>query len=264
MWILLSKVLPHLLYPLTVVLLSGVLGFVLRRLGARRSGASLIALSAIVFVISSNPWLAGRFRAHLEHWYQPVRAADAPTADAIVLLGGGLRLPVPPRVDAEFADAADRVLYASRLYRAGRAPLVVVSGGNVFEQDAAVRSESYYVSRLLQEWGVPASRIIVEGRSRNTRENALETKKILDRERIETILLVTSAMHMPRALATFRGAGVDAVAVPVDYTVSAYSHPAILDFLPSSSAMHANAQTIREYLGIVVYGLRGWLGAPAT
>lgn len=264
MWILLSKVLPYLLYPLTLILILGGLGVALRRFGASRSGSVLLSLAVVVFVASSNPWLAARFRAPLEQWYVPVTAAEAPSADAIVLLGGALYLPVPPRVTAELSDAGDRVLYAARLYRNGRAPRVIVTGGNVFEQADGVRGESWYLAELLTEWGVPSSAITIEEASRNTRENALQTKKILDRERLGTILLVTSAMHMPRALATFKAAGVDAIAVPVDFTVDAYRRPVIFDLLPSANAMAANAYTLREYLGILVYGFRGWLAGPST
>ena len=264
MWILLSKVLPYLLYPLSVVLLSGGLGVLLRRLGARRSGGVMLTFALTVLAVSSNPWLADRFRARLEHWYTPVTAQQAPAADAIVLLGGALYLPVSPRVTAELSDATDRVLYAARLYRAGRAPRIIVTGGNAFEQVDGVRAESWYVAELLAEWGVPPGAITIEENSRNTRQNALETKKILDRDRIKTILLVTSAMHMPRALATFEGVGIDAIAVPVDYTVDAYRMPAILDMLPSAAAMAFNAQTLREYLGIAMYGFRGWLDGRAS
>lgn len=259
MWIVLSKVLPVLVYPLTLFLLLAALAALLRLAGRPRGAGWCLGLALVVLLVGSNPYLASRFRAGLEGGYTPFAAADAPRADAVVLLGGALHLPVPPRPTAELSDAADRVLYAARLYRAGRAGRVIVSGGNVFEQGGGVRGESWYLAELLREWGVPADAIVIEEKSRNTRENALETRKILERERLGTILLVTSAMHMPRALATFRGAGVDAVALPVDYTVGALRRPLILDLLPSAGALQANEQTLREYLGILVYGLRGWL-----
>ncbi len=264
MWVILSKTLPYLLFPLTLVMILGATGFGLRRFGARRSGSVALALALCLLIVSSNPWLAARFRAQLEQWYVPVTAAQAPSADAIVLLGGALYLPVPPRVTAELSGAGDRVLYAARLYRSGRAPRVIVTGGNVFEQPDGVRGESWYLAELLEEWGVPESAILIEESSRNTRQNALETKKILDRERLRTILLVTSAMHMPRALATFRGAGINAIAAPVDFTVDAYRRPGFFELLPTADAMAHNAYTLREYLGIIVYGLRGWLAGPSS
>lgn len=264
MWIELSKALPHLVYPLSVALVLVLAGGVSALAGARRSGGWLAITAAVVLLAASNPLLAKRFRAALEQWYTPLAAADAPRAGAIVVLGGGLALPMPPRVGVELGDAADRVLHGARLYRAGKAPLVVATGGNVFDQGDGVLGEAHYMAALLAEWGVPPAAIIIEHGSRNTRDNALETKKILDRENIETILLVTSAMHMPRALATFLGAGVDAIPVPVDYTVSDYRRPLLLDLLPSAEALAFNTQTVREYLGILVYGVRGWLATAVA
>jgi uncharacterized SAM-binding protein YcdF (DUF218 family) len=264
MWIAMSKILPYLVYPFTLFLILGVVGIVLRSLGARRSGALAMVLSVLVLLAGANPWLASRLRANLEHWYTPVRAADAPVADAIVLLGGALALPVPPRVDAELVDASDRILYASRLFRAGKAPRIVVAGGNVFDQGGDIDPESHYISELLEEWGVPREAIIVEGSSRNTRQNAIETERILKREGLRTVLLVTSASHMPRALATFRALKIDAIPLPVDYSVSDYRHPLALDLVPSAGALAFNANTIREYLGILVYGVRGWLASDET
>jgi uncharacterized SAM-binding protein YcdF (DUF218 family) len=259
MWIELSKILPYLVYPLTLVIGALALGLVLTALGARRAAALCTIAALGVLLAASNPYLASRFRAGLEGWYTPMRADQAPQADAIVLLGGALYLPLPPLVDAELSDAVDRVLAAARLYRAGKAPLVVVTGGNVFYQGEGVHGESWYLARLLGEWGVPRAAVVIEESSRNTRENAVETKKILDRGNLRTILLVTSAFHMPRALATFRRVGIDAVPFPVDFAVSDYARPVLLDLLPSAGALALSTHTLREYLGILVYGLRGWL-----
>lgn len=259
MWIELSKILPYLLYPLSIVLLLLLAGAVARLLGARRAGGVLVSLSVVLLLVASNPWLAREFRARLEQWYPPVTVAETPRAGAIVVLGGALDLPVPPRIVAELNGSADRPLHGARLYRAGKAPLVVVTGGNVFDQGEQIRGEAWYMTQLLIEWGVPGFAIMAEENSRNTRDNALETKKILDREGIHTVLLVTSAMHMPRALATFAGAGIATIPVPVDFTVGDYRQPLLLDLLPSAGALAFNTQTLREYLGIFVYGLRGWL-----
>ena len=96
---------------------------------------------------------------------------------------------------------------------AGKAPLIIVSGGNVFLQEG-IRPESAYTADLLQEWGIPQSAIIFEGNSRNTRENAVETSRLLKNRQLNRVLLVTSAFHMPRALATFRAVGIDAIPSP--------------------------------------------------
>ncbi len=263
MWIIMSKVLPYLVFPLSLTLEFMLFGWILRHLGIKKTGKFFQLTGIAVLLVASSPMAAGLLTKRLEHWYTPVVAAEAPHADAIVLLGGALSLPLSPRVSEELTEASDRVLYAARLYRAGKARRILVTGGNVFEQQEGVKSESWYISRLLQEWGVPAPAILIEDSSQNTRENATESKKILDRENIETILLVTSASHMPRALATFRGEGINAIPAPVDYIVVNYAQPMVLDILPSAGALFLTTRTIREYLGIFVYGMRGWLKAES-
>ncbi|GJL81740.1 MAG: hypothetical protein DHS20C01_13740 [marine bacterium B5-7] len=259
MWIELSKILPYLVYPLTVVIVLAVAGCLAFLMGGYRSGRILVLLSVLFLLIASNPWLASRFRAHLEQWYLPVEIESVPKSQAIVLLAGALQPPVPPRLVADLTGASDRIWQAARLYRAGRAPLVIVTGGNVFKQDDTIHSEAWYIAELLNAWGVPQSAVIIEEDSRNTHENAVFTRKILDRRGILNILLVTSALHMPRALATFKGAGINAIPVSVDFTVAEYRQPLVLKLLPSAGALAANTETLREYLGILIYGMRGWL-----
>jgi uncharacterized SAM-binding protein YcdF (DUF218 family) len=112
----------------------------------------------------------------------------------------------------------------------------------------------------LREWGIPGEVILIEGRSRNTYENALETKKILKDKQFDKILLVTSAFHMPRALATFRTAGIDAIPSPSSYSIVDYTRPRILDWVPSVGNLVRMQAVIHENLGILVYRYRGWIG----
>ena len=236
-----------------------LIGWVLLRLGARKTGGFLVAAGFLVLLVFSSPWVSTSLNRSLEHAYSPTIAEKAPVAEAIVVLGGGVDVPLSPRVSEELNASGDRVLYTARLYRAGRAPWVFVTGGNVFTQSEQVESESFYMSRLLREWGVHPDRIVTEDSSRNTRENAILTKKLLEEKGIKTILLVTSAFHMPRALATFRGVGINAIPAPTDFRIVNYTQPVLLDFLPSAGALAGSTAALREYLGILVYGLRGWL-----
>jgi uncharacterized SAM-binding protein YcdF (DUF218 family) len=184
--------------------------------------------------------------------------AATPGADAIVVLGGGIGGPNPPRLSEDLNGAADRVLHAARLFRAGKAPLVIVSGGNVFPQ-SRVESEAIYTRLLLREWGVPVDRVVIEGESRNTFENAVETKKLLGARGLRKVLLVTSARHMPRALGLFQGAGIDALPAPTDFRVVSYDQPAVFNWLPNADALSATTEALHEYLGIAVARLRGWM-----
>ena len=102
-------------------------------------------------------------------------------------------------------NTSDRLLKAFRLYRAGKARLIVVSGGdNPLLAKARTEHHAEEMRNISEEWGVPDSAILVEDSSINTRENALFTRKLLADEGIQNIILVTSALHMCRAAATFR------------------------------------------------------------
>lgn len=196
--------------------------------------------------------------ASLERRFLPIPVAESPSADAIVILGGCVGAADYPRVEVDLTDASDRVLQAARLYRAGKAPIVIATGGMI-KWIRSKMPEAHSISHLLQEWGVPASAIIMETGSQNTYQNAVNTKRLLDGQGLKTVLLVTSAMHMPRALATFRTAGIKAISSPTDYGATDREEFTILDFLPDAGALANNTRAIKEYIGVVVYRWRGWI-----
>ncbi|PSB41835.1 YdcF family protein, partial [Chamaesiphon polymorphus] len=123
------------------------------------------------------------------------------------------------------------------------------------------------MTKLLVAMGVPQQDIIPEANSFNTRDNAVNVRQILQAQNFKTILLVTSAMHMPRSMAIFKRLGINAIAAPTDYRISQLeleqpnlqTEAAILSFIPSEDYLSLTTQAIREYIGIVVYKLRGWL-----
>lgn len=194
----------------------------------------------------------------LERQYPPLPIEESPVADAIVVLGGSVGAAESPRIEVDLADASDRVLHTARLFRAGKAPMVIAAGGAMkwlgfkTPQAEAIRS-------LLLEWGVPANSIVQETESLNTHQNAVNTKKVLEGRGLETVLLVTSATHMPRALATFRTAGIKAIPSPADYRVVDRKKFSISVFLPDAGALAGTTQAIREYLALMVYKWRGWI-----
>jgi uncharacterized SAM-binding protein YcdF (DUF218 family) len=110
---------------------------------------------------------------------------------------------------------------------------------------------------LLVELRVPRERILLEEQSRNTRENAVHSADLLKARGFETVLLVTSAFHMRRALAAFRAVGVEAIPAPTDFRRSA-SKPGVLAWLPDAEALQRSTIGIKEYLGFWVYRWRGW------
>jgi uncharacterized SAM-binding protein YcdF (DUF218 family) len=255
-WMAWAKILSRLMYPSTLVLLLLFLAFILLLIRRYRSaGLSLLIALALVF-LGSSPLVSDVYYRH-ERQYPPIPIAQSPTADAIVLLAGDISIPIPPRVESQIRG--NRSVHTLRLYRAGKAPLIIISGGNVFPQEG-FRPEAAYTADLLQEWGIPQSAIIFEGNSRNTRENAMETSRLLKNRQLNRVLLVTSAFHMPRALATFRGLDIDAIPSPSSISAE-LAQPTLLNWIPSLDGLGTMQSVVHEKVGIFVYRMRGWIDA---
>lgn len=252
--IVLAKLLGATLYPLNLALLMLSAALLLWRRRARL--ARILATTALAWLwLWSTPWIAERAAATLEHAHPPVRAADLPDADVIVLLGGLLTPAQPPALPyPDLNGAADRAWFAARLWHAGKAPVIVCSGG-LAPLSRASAAECPEVAGFLRDLGVPDAALRVEPGSRTTAENALKTRALLgDSDRV---LLVTSARHMPRALAAFRREGIDAIAAPSDHQWQAQRAFTVVDLLPSPAALALSTTVWHEWLGRVWYSLTG-------
>jgi len=124
------------------------------------------------------------------------------------------------------------------------------------------------MAEILASLDVPPEAMIIEDRSRNTYENALYAKELLEERGISKILLVTSAMHMPRSVALFEAQGFEVTPLPVDYSVvengSAENQNSlfvakILNIIPNASNLALTTNALKEYLGTFIYQLQGWL-----
>jgi uncharacterized SAM-binding protein YcdF (DUF218 family) len=261
MFLFLSKLLPIFLYPLglSCILLLITLFLLLRK----RSRLALIpvTLTFLILVLSSSAGVSNAIVQSLEFQYLP---QQIPTADAIVVLGGSTGSAIPPRPWIEIQEEGDRVLYGAKLYRDKKAPRIILSGGRVDWRPSS-GSEAEDMAILMETMGVPRSAMLLEPNSLNTRENAVNSLEIMKAQKIQKILLVTSAMHMPRSMLIFKKLGIDAIAAPTDYTslqldqASRSSWEAtILDSFPDADQMRRTTRALKEYIGILVYRLRGW------
>jgi uncharacterized SAM-binding protein YcdF (DUF218 family) len=257
MYVYLSKILPLFVMPvgMVLILLLGVLFFVHR--GMKRTATGLLLLAAGLLWLASTPFVAERLYHELESRYPPVPLNDVPVGDCIVLLGGSVQAALAPRVDIELNESVDRVYKTAQLYRAGKSPHVVATAGNQ-PWSMSPWDEADLLRELLKEWGVPEEAIFLEGSSRNTRENAVYSKHVIDSINCHTALLVTSAAHMPRALAAFRGVGVNVVPVSTDVRVTAGGGFSALALLPDAGALDMTSDAIRELIGQKVYAWQGW------
>jgi uncharacterized SAM-binding protein YcdF (DUF218 family) len=218
----------------------------------------LLIVAITILWLSSTPLFSSYLIASLERKYLPTHVANSPNADAIVVLGAAVGAAEAPRLDLDLSEASDRIRHAAKLYNADKAPTVISVGGGV-RMFKDIESEADSMVILLNEWGVPSDAIITEPLSLNTRQNAVNTKRLLENKDIGSVLLVTSAMHMPRALATFRSAGINTIPSPTDFFIVNRDEFSIRELLPDPSALGGATVALKEYLGFLYYRLRGWI-----
>ena len=243
----LSKLVTWLLSPLGMGLCLAGLGLLLAWRQRLRSSMALGALAFVWLWAWSTPVLSLWLRGTVEDLYPPLPVATVPQAQAIVVLGGGIAPPSGKSFEINLNAAADRVWFAARLFHAGKAPLVLVSGGSDPERDAY--SEARASAIFLVDLGVPAQTIVLEEASRNTRQNAAFSAALLKARGINHILLVTSALHMPRAMALFAAQGLQATPAPTDFEAIQSPPPGVLAWLPDAQALDGSGRAMKEMVG---------------
>jgi len=265
MSIFLSKFLPLFLYPLGLIAIFLVAVLVLWK-KPRLSKTILIAALILLF-LSGNRYVASTVARSLEWQYLP-QEITAPI-DSIVILGGGTEPAIDPRPSVEINAAGDRVVYGAILARQFPEAAIIVSGGDIDFLDLASSSPAEDMVSLLGLMGIPEKNIHVQGESQNTYEDALYTCAIVKENGLRnTLLLVTSATHMPRSVAVFQKQGCEVIPAPTDFTVTEAAwqklwHPNVEEFLinlvPSYSNLSTLTKSMKEYIGIWVYRMRGYL-----
>jgi uncharacterized SAM-binding protein YcdF (DUF218 family) len=253
-----AKVLTPLITPLGVCCMFWAIAAWLYGRGHRKWSWRLGAGGVLLLLFFSNMLVGESLLGGLEDDYPVLAPEECPAADAIVVLGGVTAMPIPPRKSVEVGEGFDRLLHALRLYRAGRAPYLVFSGGGIPELTGGHMSEAAQFKALALEYGITPEAILLEERSRNTYENALFTRQLLEERGLGRVLLVSSAAHMPRAVAVFRSQGVEVVPAPADVRVVPRPFT-FLSLLPSTGGLEMSSAACREYMGWWVYRLRGWI-----
>lgn len=208
----------------------------------------------MLLVFLSTGFGSGLLLHSLESHYSNNSVSSAPSAPAIVVLGGGLADEADPSRTAQLGQNGDRLWVAFQLYRAGKSPLILISGGSPPNDTP----ESALASGILLGWGVPGPAILTEEKSRDTHQNAIFSQRILAQKGIDRILLVTSAAHMPRAVATFERSGLTVYPVPGDYLAGGKDEGFWQSLIPSAEGLADSGNAIKEWLGIMGYRVRGW------
>ncbi len=264
MFVYLSKLLPLLIYPLGLGCILLIIAFAG---DYRRSWRKWFILTALVILwLGSNRWVSYALARSLE--WQHLPPDPMPRAEVIVVLGGGTEPADPPRPMTAINSAGDRVLYAARLYQEGYAPIILASGGNLDFSTDRGSTPAEDMTELLILMGVPREAIWQQNESQNTYEDTLFSVEILTENGINDVILVTSALHMPRSIALFENQGIDVIPAPTDFTITEQNwrstfRPHVDEFLifllPNASSLGLTTNALKEYLGFLVYSLQGWL-----
>jgi len=243
----------YFLSPVSLVLWMGFAAGVLAMLRRRRAAAVVAGSAFALLWISSTPWVADALIDHLEGQTVALAPKDAPQADAILVLGGAVAGTKPPeRPTIGLGPSSTRVLYAAALYRAGKAPWIVVAAGNRPEY-AQEEVEADAIAEFLLQLGVPRSAILLEGSSQTTRQNAANVLPVLQKLGAKRVLLVTSGVHMPRAMKTFvktwAGRGPQLIPAVTDTGRRTGERAGPNLWLPSLEALISVTRAIKELAG---------------
>jgi uncharacterized SAM-binding protein YcdF (DUF218 family) len=249
---------------LSLLVIALLAGFAVRRRGGRAARAARvwIAAWAILYVLLSLPVVARALHAGLTSGARPVLAArEAPAAGAVVVLGGGAVWHRLGDRDRPVMSAATslRIAEAARVYHVLGSPIVIVSGRAAAHGDAP---EVEAMREGLAAAGVPPDRIVIDDASVSTRGSAVNVGALLQARGIAQPVLVTSAIHMPRAARAFRAEGVTVVPSPAPPGLRARGRVTGAmgprAFVPGIGALGRSEEALHEYAGLLYYWMRGW------
>lgn len=253
-------------YPLTWIAALSGMTFLLAWLPASPARQRWLrittATAVMLLLIVTSPLVAHLLMGTLEGHQLPTALPTPIATGTIVVLGGGILDSGTLRPGIELTEESmRRTACGAELYRQGIAPTLLMTGG-----DARVFGSGPAEAAIMKEWairiGVPSNSILTEDRARTTYENAIRTKHLLgDRT---TIVLVTSAAHIPRATALFHAQGFDIIPFPCGFheqhrATAGWDALSIFDVLPATWALREISEAVEELAGIALYRLAGKL-----
>lgn len=238
------------------LLACGILAWMLRR---RTIGGALMAFAFAWSLLWSIPWFSAQLRGTLAERNPIVAETALPKADAIVVLGGG-RYHGWMRRDSVDPDElkTSRLAAGARAWLAGRAPLIILSGGGNGDGGP---SEAEIMATAIAKADIPASALALEDRSSSTGDNARLTAVLLRQRGMRKVLLVTSTVHMPRASLLFRNAGIEVIPVPVPEGRLGAGWKE--RWLPSPRALWRSGRALKEYAGLLAIRTEMLVGSAA-
>ncbi len=231
----LFKIATNSLLPSTFILIFIILGSFLFMFKKRTSGRIFIALGVIFYFLFSITPVSDFLLRPLEVKYKPLTFEDMQEANKIVLLLGGREANVLR--GSEVLRISHLTEHKKTIIISGTDPLLPTS------------TEAWAVRNFFIHRGVPEDSIIIEGESRNTRENVMNVVKIVEEK---PFFLVTSAYHMDRSIREFNRLGASPLPAPADFKRKGKDYN-VLDFFPDSQNLKRSDIAFHEYFGTLYY-----------
>lgn len=253
MFFVLSKVLLFFVHPFNWLLIVALLAMVLRNRNWKRR---LWIVTGVLFLFFSNTWLIEQITLK---WQAPEKTMQPNEVYEAGILLSGFCAFNQETGKGYFKGASDRFIQTVRLYHTGHLKRIIVSGGNSsIRKNRQTWKEGDFIVEQLIEAGIPNSVIFKDNRSRNTHENGLFSKAIIDSLKIPPpYLLITSATHIKRSQEVFERLGLTTTAYPCHFTAigNKPGFPEVL--IPSYKAFELWDTFLKENVGLLMYRLTG-------
>lgn len=246
----LLKILANMMLPPASLAIGVVLWLLMRLVGWRRLAGVTLGLAIFQTLLLSFPPISGLLIRQLENAARPLVAGNQPCCyEAIVVLGGGIAPAAPPyTMEPELTDASDRIWLAARMFHAGAAPKIIVSGGSFIEQQGGpATTEAEAMRRFLLDLGVPNDVIVSEGKALNTIENIRNVRDLVKGGRVA---IITSAFHIPRAAKLAKRGGLNFAIFGVDWSVPSDATVWWDVWLPSVGALGESSLAVKELVAL--------------
>lgn len=250
MFFILSKLLNFLLIPFNWIIILLISIYFVKSARLKRR---LILMTVLITLVFSNPWLYKKVNKYWQADFKPL--SQVKEYELGILLTGMVQFDTKDQ--GFFGSAADRFIQTATLYHTGKINKILVTGGSGSLLHT-YKSEAVFLKEMLLNNNIPEKDIIVEPDSRNTYENAIFSKRILDSLNINTpSLLITSALHMRRSEAVFTKAGIQFDSYPADFKVVDDYFSIDDTLIPDAKLLKDWSHLIKEVIGLWVYQLTG-------
>lgn len=253
MFFLLSKILSFLFSPLSWIFILLIISFFHKKAKWKKK---LIYTAVAILYLFSNNYI---FYLAASKWnVKPIKLESNEKFKYAIVLGGMANFDDELK-RIKFSEAVDRLLQAIRLYKTGHIEKIIISGGSgsILYPEMI---ESEIIRTYLIEIGIPKSDILIENKSKNTRQNAIFTAELLKRKNNhDTCLLISSSIHIRRAVGCFEKAGIKTLPYPTNQLDPVFKFSPGNLLLPDPAILNSWKLLIHEIAGYFIYWLRGYL-----